>query len=234
MMTGAVEVLNAAGCALVGGHTGEGRELALGFAVNGVVEEAMQGVMRKSGMRAGDALVLTKPLGTGTLFAAHARLLAQGRWIQAALQSMQLSSQAAGECLREHGVVACTDVTGFGLLGHLLEMADASCLHARIDLSALPLLDGAQQSVEAGITSSLQDANLHLRHALRNQEDFVRHPRYPLLFDPQTAGGLLASVAPDRAGACVAALRALGYGQACVIGEVLAGDAETASLLLAH
>jgi selenide,water dikinase len=226
MMGGALEVLNAANCALVGGHTGEGQELALGFAINGLIDDAPGRVLRKGGMRAGDVLVLTKPLGTGTLFAAHARLAAKGRWVDAALQSMVQSNQQASQVLRAHGATACTDVTGFGLLGHLVEMTRPSGVDAEIDLAALPLLDGAQACVAAGIVSSLQSANVRLRRALTNQEAMSTHPRYPLLFDPQTAGGLLASVPPDQAQACVAALRDAGYAQACVIGRVLPqGDA---------
>ncbi len=233
MMSGAVEVLNAAGCALVGGHSGEGSELALGFAVNGLVDASLQGVMRKSGMRAGDRLILTKPIGTGTLFAAHARLAARGRWIQAALVSMCQSNQAGAQVLKEHGASACTDLTGFGLLGHLVEMTRPSGVDARVDLSALPLLDGAQECVAQGIVSSLQEANVRLRRALRNQEAFVAHPRYPLLFDPQTAGGLLASVPAERVAACIAALQAAGYEHAAVIGMVLEKDAALAPIVLA-
>ena len=226
MMAGAVEVLNDAGCALVGGHTGEGRELALGFAVNGLVDADLRGVMHKGGMRAGDVLILTKPLGTGTLFAAHMRLAARGRWIQGALSSMQRSSRLASQCLLAFGATACTDVTGFGLLGHLVEMTRPSGVDVCIQLSALPLLDGAQECVAAGILSSLQGANTRLRRAVFNQQQFVQHPRYPLLFDPQTAGGLLASVPSENAGACVAALRDLGYLQATIVGQVLPqGDA---------
>jgi selenide,water dikinase len=226
MMAGAVEVLNEAGCALVGGHTGEGHELALGFAINGLIDERLGEVLRKGGMRAGDALILTKPIGTGTLFAAHARLAARGRWIDAALASMQVSNQAAVPCLVAHGVTACTDLTGFGLLGHLIEMTRPSGVDAEIDLNALPLLDGAAEMAAAGLLSSLQPANVRLRRALRNQPEASRHPAYALLFDPQTAGGLLASVPGDRADACVAALRALGYARTARIGRVLAqGDA---------
>jgi len=232
MMAGAVEVLNDAGCALVGGHTGEGRELALGFAVNGLVDDDLRGVMRKGGMHVGDVLILTKPLGTGTLFAAHMRLAARGRWIQGALTSMQVSSRLASQCLREFGATACTDVTGFGLLGHLVEMTQPSGVDATIALSALPLLDGAQECAAAGIVSSLQSANVRLRRALRNQEQFVQHPRYPLLFDPQTAGGLLASVPQHNADACVAALRGLGYAHAVVIGRVVPRRDEVASIEL--
>ena len=232
MMAGAVAVLNDAGCALVGGHTGEGRELALGFAINGLVDADLQGVMRKGGMRAGDVLILTKPLGTGTLFAAHMRLAARGRWIQGALSAMQLSSRLASQCLREFGATACTDVTGFGLLGHLVEMTRPSGVDVCIALSALPLLDGAQECVAAGIVSSLQGANARLRCVVRNQEQFAQHPRYPLLFDPQTAGGLLASVPPQQADACVAALRGLGYPEAAVIGHVLAQNDALAPVTL--
>ena len=221
MMSGAIEVLNDADCALVGGHTGEGKELALGFAVNGLVDEDLASVLKKSGMRPGEVLILTKPIGTGTLFAAHARLEARGRWIDAALVSMCQSNRAGAQCLREHGASACTDLTGFGLLGHLVEMTKPSGVDAELDLAALPVLGGAEQTSAAGILSSLQPANVRLRRALRNQQEAASHPRYALIFDPQTAGGLLASVPPERAEACLKALHALGYEQAAAIGRVL-------------
>ena len=222
MMAGAVKVLNAAGCALVGGHTGEGAELALGFAINGLIDEQMSGVMRKGGMQPGDVLLLTKPIGTGTLFAAHARHAAKGRWIEAAVRSMVLSNQSGAQVLRQHGATACTDLTGFGLLGHLVEMTRPSGVDAELQLSALPLLDGAVACVQAGIVSSLQPANVRLRRALRNGEAFAQDSRYPLLFDPQTAGGLLASVPAAKADACVQALREAGYTHTAVIGRITA------------
>ncbi|MCA3087670.1 MAG: selenide, water dikinase SelD, partial [Rhodocyclaceae bacterium] len=221
MMTGALEVLNEANCALVGGHTGEGKELALGFAVNGLIDDDPSKILRKSGMQPGDVLILTKQIGTGTLFAAHARLAAKGRWIDAALKSMVISNRLGARCLFKHGATACTDLTGFGLLGHLVEMTRPSAVDAELNLSALPLLDGAEECVAAGIVSSLQGANVRLRRALRNQEVMVNHPRYPLIFDPQTAGGLLASVPADRAEACVASLRGIGYVDTAVIGRIL-------------
>jgi selenide,water dikinase len=221
MMSGAVSVLNEAGCALVGGHTGEGRELALGFAVNGLIDESLATTMTKGGLRPGDVLILTKPIGTGTLFAAHARLAARGRWIDAALASMQVSNRDAAACLTAHGARACTDLTGFGLLGHLLEMTRASGVDAELELDALPLLEGAAETVAAGILSSLHPANTRLRRALRNQQEALDHPNYPLLFDPQTAGGLLAGVPAERAEACLAELRRLGYAAAARIGRVL-------------
>jgi selenide,water dikinase len=221
MMAGALAVLNEANCALVGGHTGEGREIALGFAVNGLIDDDRTKMLRKGGMRPGDVLILTKPIGTGTLFAAHARLAAKGRWIDEALKSMLVSSRLAAQCLFSHGATACTDLTGFGLLGHLVEMTRPSAVDAELNLSALPLLDGAEECVAAGIVSSLQGANVRLRRALRNQEAMVSHPRYPLIFDPQTAGGLLASVPADQAEACITALRASGYPHTAAIGCIL-------------
>lgn len=233
MLSGAVAVLDEAGCALVGGHTGEGSELALGFAVNGLIDESLTGVMTKAGLRPGDVLILTKPIGTGTLFAAHARLAAKGRWIDAALESMQVSSRAAGVCLKAHGARACTDLTGFGLLGHLVEMTGPSGVDAELDLNALPLLHGARETAGAGILSSLQPANARLCHVLHNREAAVRHPAYPLLFDPQTAGGLLAGVPAERAESCLAELRRLGYEHAAAIGRVLARGAAVESIVLA-
>jgi len=220
MMGGAIEVLNATGCALVGGHTGEGAELALGFAINGLIDEKMDSVMRKGGMQPGDVLLLTKPIGTGTLFAAHARYAAKGRWIDAALQSMVLSNQTGAAILRTHGATACTDLTGFGLLGHLVEMTRPSGVDAELNMSTLPLLDGAVDCAQAGIVSSLQPANVRLRRALRNADEFINDPRYPLLFDPQTAGGLLASVPAAQASACVQALKAAGYVHTAIIGRI--------------
>ncbi|ENO14005.2 selenide, water dikinase SelD [Marinobacter nanhaiticus D15-8W] len=224
MMSGAVEALNEAGCALVGGHTGEGQELALGFAVNGLIDPDT--VLKKGGMQPGNVLILTKPLGTGTLFAAHAQLKADGRWIDTALISMAQSNQKAAECLRAHGATACTDITGFGLVGHLVEMTRPSGVDARIELDRLPLLPGAEETVAAGILSSLQPANVRLRRAINNQEDAIKHSRYPLAFDPQTSGGLLASVPAERADDAVAALVALGYRHTTIVGEILPeGDA---------
>ena len=218
LMAGAMKVLNEAETALVGGHTSEGAELAMGFAVNGLADR--ERLLRKGGMRPGDRLILTKPLGTGTLFAADMRQKAKGRWIDAALASMVQSNRAAALCLHQHGATACTDVTGFGLLGHLVEMIKPSGVDVELMLSAVPFLDGALDTVRMGILSSLQPQNVRLRRAVRDVNNFAQDERFPLIFDPQTAGGLLASVSSDRADACLTALRQLGYGRAAIIGTV--------------
>ena len=219
MMLGAMEVLADANTALVGGHTSEGLELSLGFSVNGLIDQHL--VMRKGGMQPGNALIVTKPVGTGTLFAADMRHEARGRWISDALANMTQSNRAGAECLHAHGAMACTDITGFGLLGHLVEMVKASSVDAEVDLASVPYLDGALETVAKGIMSSLQPQNLRLRRAVRELERISGDPRYPLLFDPQTAGGLLASVPHDRAEACLEDLHRLGYARAAVVGTVL-------------
>ena len=218
MMTGANEVLREAGCALVGGHTSEGGELALGFAINGLV--ARKAVLRKGGLRPRDALILTKPIGTGTLLAADMRGKAKARWVMAAITHMLRSNGRAAEILRQHGAHAATDVTGFGLLGHLVEMVRASEVDVTVAIDRVPLLDGARETVALGIFSSLQPQNVRLRRAIREPETVVEHPLYPLLFDPQTSGGLLAAVPLGEAGRCVAALHAADYAAAAVIGVV--------------
>lgn len=228
VMSGALDTLAPTGAVLAGGHSSEGAELAFGLTVNGLI--AKDALLRKGGMQAGDALIVTKPIGTGTLFAADMRGKAKGRWVDAAIQSMLVSSQAAAMCLHRHGATACTDVTGFGLLGHLVEMTRASGVDARLEIEAVPLLDGAEQTVAAGILSSLQPQNVRLRRAVRDPEALGDHPRYPLLFDPQTAGGLLASLPADAVSDCLNELFELGYTQAVTIGRVEARTDEIAPI----
>ncbi len=217
-MSGALQILNASNTALVGGHSSEGAELSFGLSVTGLVDRDQ--IMRKSGMQTGDVLILTKALGTGTLFAADMRLKAKGRWIDAALTSMLLSNQAAGSCLHHHGANACTDVTGFGLLGHLVEMTRSSGKSVTLKLNNLPILEGALEMIETGIYSSLQEQNVRLRRAIKDPGKLTEHKHFPLLFDPQTSGGLLASVPANNAQACLAELKKSGYHLSTVIGEV--------------
>ncbi|MEE2997419.1 MAG: selenide, water dikinase SelD [Pseudomonadota bacterium] len=219
MMTGAMEILNDTNCALVGGHTSEGPELSLGFAVNGLIDKGK--IMRKGGLKPGDKLVVTKPIGSGTLFAADMRHKAKGRWIARALDHMVMSNRLGAECLVEHGSRAATDITGFGLLGHLVEMVRASDVDVVLELDAVPLMEGAEETAKAGILSSLQPQNVRLRRAVANLEEAGKDLRYPLIFDPQTAGGLLASVPAKNVHACVAKLIELGYGRTMIVGEVL-------------
>ena len=218
IMDGAVQVLNQHKTTLVGGHSSEGTELSFGLSVTGLIERGK--LLAKSGMQVDDAIIITKPVGTGTLFAAEMRGKAKGRWIAGAIECMLLSNHAAAQCLYNYDVHACTDITGFGVLGHLAEMVRAGQVDICIDLNALPILDGALETIGLGIFSSLQPSNIRLRRAVKNQQAAALHRFYPLLFDPQTSGGLLAAVPNQLADTCITELHRLGYPHTCVIGHV--------------
>ena len=215
MLAGASGVLAADGCALVGGHSAEAAEPALGFAVTGLADPAR--LLRKSGLRPGDALVLTKPLGTGIVLAGHMRGLARAAWLQAAIASMRTSNAAASRILREHGAVACTDVTGFGLAGHLLEMLRASHVGAVVWPDRLPALPGALELADRGVESTLAPENRRLLSSTGADA------RAALMLDPQTSGGLLAGIAPDRVETCLTALHAAGIA-AAIVGAAEQGE----------
>lgn len=225
LLAGALHEFSAVDCHLNGGHSMQGAELGLGFVVNGVPLAADGDLLAKTGAAVGDQLVLTKPLGTGTLFAAHMQLAADGRDIQAAVDSMMQGNGAAAELALSHGASACTDITGFGLLGHLLEMLSGT-LGAQLDLAALPLLDGALHSIEAGILSTMYPANV------ASSARFIGRParsgdvRLRMVFDPQTSGGLLIAVAPERAAALCHDLHQSGYEAAGIVGEITAVAAD--------
>jgi selenide,water dikinase len=217
LLKGGTEVLEAAGAVLVGGHSAEGAELALGFAVTG--RSRPRRLLRKGGLRPGDRLILTKPLGTGVILAAEMRRRAPVRAVAAAVAAMQQSAAAAAGCLVAHGALGCTDVTGFGLVGHLTEMLAASRVDAFLDPEAVPALEGARELLAAGLASSLDSANRALLSALA-PGDARRDPVLTaLLIDPQTAGGLLAGVSAGEAASCLAELQRLGY-RAAAIGVV--------------
>jgi selenide,water dikinase len=215
LLAGARACLDREGVALVGGHSSEGADLALGLSVTG--EVALDRVVRKGGLKPGDALILTRPLGTGILFAAAMRARAEASWIEAALNEMRRSNRDAARILVEHGATAMTDVTGFGLIGHLGEMLTASGVAAALDLAAVPFYDGTVALARAGMASTLLPENLSLAGLLRGDADAATRA---ILFDPQTSGGLLAGIPKARAAACLAALRSAGYGAAAVIGAV--------------
>lgn len=219
LMQGAVRTLNEANCQLVGGHTAEGRELSLGFNINGLIENG-EHIATKQGMRTGDRLILTKPLGTGVLFAAHMRAKAQGVWIEEAITSMLQSNRQAASILRSFGISNCTDITGFGLLGHLIEMLKASNKTAQLELNNIPSLKGSLALFNQGYASSLQPQNIRLRRAIAPQSIEGKDKAIlDLIFDPQTSGGLLFSAPQQDADSILAALRSKGY-QASVIGSI--------------
>lgn len=164
-------------CSLVGGHTSEGRDFSVGLSVTGVVSES--NVLRKGPPRDGDVLILTKGLGTGILGAANMRACAKGQWMSDAVSCMLQSNRQAARIFSKYKCSACTDITGFGLIGHLIEMLECSNdiseltggmkLSATISLSELPVLDGALECSNAGIQSSLYP-QVQIHYVLINAE----------------------------------------------------------------
>lgn len=222
VLAGALHELASADCPLAGGHSMQGSELTVGFAVNGIALGDAGRLLGKRGLAPGDQLILTKPLGTGVLFAAHMLLAGDGRHISAAIDSMLVSNRPAAESALAHGAGACTDITGFGLLGHLLEMLGDECA-ARLQLEEIPLLDGALGRLRQGHRSTMHAANAthasQLEVAASVDEELLQ-----ILFDPQTSGGLLIGIAAGRAAGLLQELRAGDYPQARIIGEVTARD----------
>ncbi len=203
---------------MIGGHTIEGSQLAFGLSCNGLADEKQ--LLRKSGMQIGEVLILTKALGTGILFAGEMRRQVKANWIDNAIKSMLLSNQAAAECFLEFSATACTDITGFGLIGHLSEMVKASQIGVELKFNKIPILNGARETVEKEIFSSLYSENLKASSYITNLEELKSYSNYPLLFDPQTSGGLLAAVSIEKADDCLQKLKELGYEEAGIVGRV--------------
>ena len=218
LMAGTLAQLDADRVKLIGGHTSEGVEMSLGFAVSGLVDE--QAVWRKTGLRPGDAVILTKPLGTGVIFAADMQYRAKGHWVTGALMQMLQSNRVAADVIHQYPVSACTDITGFGLAGHALEMLRGTESGLDLHASALPVLDGAIEClVNLGITSTLHEANRRAAIQVCGVDD-AQLTANEIIFDPQTSGGLLVGMAPARARACVIDLRRAGCQFAEMIGVV--------------
>lgn len=229
LMQGVKSVLDAEDCQLLGGHSAEAQELQFGLCVNGFARR--EELLGKRGMAESDALILCKALGTGTLLAADMRYRARHDWMQDAIASMLISNRQAGEIFVAHGASACTDVTGFGLAGHLTEMLGAKS-SVTLNLDDIPALDGALDCLAQNIVSSLQADNAALMQSMDCGEFKDNEPRLQLLFDPQTSGGLLASVPVARAEDCLAALKFAGYRDACCIGFVDSTDSELPTIKL--
>ncbi len=218
VMHGARVTLDGAGVTLVGGHTLRTDVLQVGFSVTGVAEGPIRAL---GGLAPGQSLVLTRALGTGVLFFAHAAGRARGEWVRAALARLVRTHREAAAIAGRFGATAATDVTGFGLAGHLAEMLRESGVGATLSLAALPVLPGVEALLRQGVRSTFHAQNTHARRFLAGAvPDDVR---VELLFDPQTAGGVLFGVPGDGADV-VAALHAAGDTDATVIGRVVAGE----------
>lgn len=219
VLRGGLDKLHEAGAALAGGHSVDDAELKYGLSVTGVVHPAR--IWRKGGAQAGDRLLLTKALGTGVIASAIKRGQASPEAVEAAARSMTTLNRRAMELLLEGEVHACTDVTGFGLLGHACEMLEGSSVGFVVASGAVPVLPGALEYVTRGLKPGGLRRNREYRAAQVLFQPSVSEAVAELLFDPQTSGGLLAAVPEQRAGQLLERCRREGM-EAALIGEVVA------------
>ena len=228
ILAGGLSKMVEAACTIVGGHSIRDDEIKFGYAVTGTIHP--QRVLTNSGARPGDRLILTKPLGTGVISTAIKKGKAEPAWIEAATASMTTLNKTAAEVVTafpdgrqptaDGPVHSMTDITGFGLLGHAREMALGSGIGLRISAGAVPLLPGALDCVRHGFVPGGLKANRDFAEGCIDYQGDIAEETKTLLFDPQTAGGLLISVAAAQSEPLLHALRARGV-PAALIGEVL-------------
>jgi selenide,water dikinase len=221
ILAGGLSKMIEAGCTVIGGHSIRDEETKFGYAVTGLVHPKK--ILANAGAKPGDQLVFTKALGTGVISTAIKKGKAEPAWIEAAVQSMTTLNKRAAEAIQngDFGVHAMTDVTGFGLIGHARELALASEASFELHASRIPLLPGALECVRAGYIPGGLNNNRDFAECVVSYEDGVPEDARTILFDPQTAGGLLISVAPDDAERLANSLQAAGV-PAVQIGEVKA------------
>jgi selenide, water dikinase len=222
VLRGGLTKLREAEVALVGGHSVDDPEIKYGLSVTGTIHPRR--VLTKGGARAGDRLLLTKPLGTGIVQTAHKRGRASEAAVEQVTASMTTLNRVAAELIRAADVHACTDVTGFGLLGHAAEMIEGDAVGLAFDAGAVPLFPEALAYAEAGLTPGGLQRNHDHRASMIDVAPSVSRPLLDLLYDPQTSGGLLAAVPAEQAAALLQRLRGAGVA-AAIVGEVVATPA---------
>jgi selenide, water dikinase len=235
IMRGGMSKMAEACCAVVGGHSVRDAEVKFGYAVTGLINP--QRVLTNAGAVAGDALILTKPIGTGVITTAIKQGKAMPEWVASAVESMTTLNRAASRLVAEHaGVHAMTDVTGFGLMGHGRELAVGSGMRIEIVVEQVPCIEGARDAVRLGTIPAGLLANREFAECISADAPGSEIPDdlRTLLYDPQTAGGLLVSVAAESADALLASLHGAGLNAArigSVLGPYIPGAGEPAILL---
>jgi selenide,water dikinase len=220
VLRGGYTKANEAGCLIVGGHTVDDPEPKYGLSVVGIVEPGKQ--VTNAGAKPGDALVLTKPLGTGIITTAGKQGRVSPEVLQGAVTAMATLNRAAAEAMVKVGAHAATDITGFGLMGHLKSMVKGSRVGARVQLGRVPVLPGTWELLDQGIAPGGTHRNLHsVADAVQWHPDLTEREQL-LLCDAQTSGGLLISVASDQKEALLSELQASGVSSA-VVGEITEG-----------
>ena len=218
IMRGGLHVLTQNGVALLGGHSVDNDQIMFGYSVTGVIDPDK--VATNAGARPGDVIILTKPIGTGVISTGIKFARAPADVAASSVEIMLTPGKAAAEAMREFDVKGATDVTGFALLGHAWELACASKVTIEINSARVPILAGALELASAGMLTSGDKTNREYIGDDIEIGERVTKEMSNLLFDPQTAGGLLISIAPERADALLARLRE-GYSQADIIGSVV-------------
>lgn len=223
ILAGASAAASAVGCPILGGHTVKDSEIKFGLAVVGEVHPDQ--VITLARARVGDVVILTKPIGTAALSTAHksGRFDESDPLFESLVATLTTMSDRAATIARAHGVTAMTDVTGFGVSGHLAEMAIASGVTIEVEYASLPQLPGAELLLAEGFTCGGGKANGRFSEGKIQLAQGLRAEQIELLHDPQTAGPLAFTVSADRADACVGELRAAGYPRAVRIGKVIEG-----------
>lgn len=217
-LAGARLEFDAMGASIVGGHTIVGPRMEVGFTVIGKTPH--DALMRKENLKPGDVLFLTKPLGIGILLAAHARSLCKAADYENLIAAMVQRQHAFAGIAAACDITAGTDVTGFGLAGHLLEMCDASDVGATIDVTAIPLLDGVEECLAEGVESSLTPDNRRVQSRFKVEASRRAHPSFQAMFDPQTCGGLLLGVSSGQVSRMETAFAEIGAECLARIGSV--------------
>ena len=223
IVAGALSKITEAGAVLAGGHSVEDDEPKFGLSVIGLVHP--EKFWRNGGAQQGDALVLTKPLGSGVLFNANLKKWVPPAAMQACIDALIQLNRAAAEAMQDFDIHAATDITGFGLGGHAMEMAKASAAVLRVFMDRLPIFDGAVEMYEKGMTTGVNHHNERLiSEYLRFERSFTTHQKQ-IIFDPQTSGGLLVALPADQAVELAEKLAQIPTPAAAIIGEVLEADA---------
>lgn len=218
-LRGGLDKMHEAEVVLVGGHSVEDKEFKYGLSVTGVVHPSR--VIPNTGCREGDKLILTKPLGVGIINTGIKGGLATPESVEQAVQCMSALNRKASELMQATTVHACTDITGFGLLGHACEMIEGTEVGMVIHATAVPFLAEAKGLAEIGIIPGGMYRNRDFRLHMVDLEPGVPEVLSVIMFDPQTSGGLLMSLAADEADALLAAMHAEGLTDAAIIGEVV-------------
>jgi selenide,water dikinase len=224
LLSGSLREFREMGATLIGGHTLEGSPVTVGFSM--LADAGLFRPRIKGGLRPGDQLLLTKPLGSGVLLAAHMQARCRAEWMDAVWPVLLASNQPAAEVVAEFDITGVTDITGFGLAGHMLEMLHASRVAAELTLADVPLLPGVEQLIGEGVESTLAPANRAAEAEIEVAEGDRRRAIYRALFDPQTSGGLLLGVPEAAVDAVLKRLAEAGATAAKRIGRVIAQDAE--------